>query len=71
MDEHKKEIEREIRVIQERLELISAEEKERIELMKERDSAILQIAEKHQLKNIELMKNSAKNRVGVELEDHV
>ena len=31
--------------------------------MKERDVPILKIAEKHQLLNIELMKNSSKHRV--------
>ena len=42
--------------------MIDEEEQERIQLMKERDTAMLQIAEKHQLKNIELMKQSSQNR---------
>ena len=44
--------------IDNKIEDIDVEERERIELMKERDVQIQAIAEKHQLKNIELMKNS-------------
>ena len=44
--------------IDNKIEDIDVEERERIELMKERDLKIQEIAEKHQLKNVELMKNS-------------
>lgn len=63
LEEHRREIEKELTAISKRLEAIDAEEQERIELMKERDVPILKIAEKHQLLNIELMKNSSKHRV--------
>lgn len=63
LEEHRREIEKELTAINKRLEAIDAEEQERIELMKERDVPILKIAEKHQLLNIELMKNSSKHRV--------
>ena len=52
-------------MIQDRLEAIDAEEKERIDLMKERDAQLLQIGEKHQLKNMELLRNSSKYRVWI------
>ena len=63
LEEHRREIEKELTAINKRLEAIDTEEQERIELMKERDVPILKIAEKHQLLNIELMKNSSKHRV--------
>ena len=63
LEEHRREIEKELTAINKRLEAIDAEEQERLELMKERDVPILKIAEKHQLLNIELMKNSSKHRV--------
>ena len=63
LEEHRREIEKELTAINKRLEAIDAEEQERIELMKERDVPILKIAEKHQLLNIKLMKNSSKHRV--------
>ena len=66
LENHRKEITKEITAIQERLNEIDEEEQERIELMKERDTAILQIAEKHQLKNMELMKRSSQSRVWLE-----
>lgn len=53
-------------MIEDRLEAIDTEEKERIDLMKERDAQLLQIGEKHQLKNLELMRNSSKYRVRID-----
>ena len=55
---NKTRLEREIMKIDNKIEDIDVEERERIELMKERDLKIQEIAEKHQLKNVELMKNS-------------
>lgn len=66
LETHRKEIEKELAMIEDRLEAIDTEEKERIDLMKERDAQLLQIGEKHQLKNHELMRNSSKYRVRID-----